>query len=379
MEAIEDLLNLTPDKKDTQNIALDPQNPRLLDLGLGRADVVPDENILDPELQESLQSDIEKIGIEDIKPKIRRFGYLPIDRVVVRRLDGTDDKYVVLEGNRRIAAIKSFQPNELAAMDDKIRESLQQIPVLIYEGNDPDIAWHIQGFRHITSVKNWGPYQQAKFLSLQLEKGDGTTITDVAKAAGIGRNIASRLVRSFHGFEQARETTDHGEDLQDNDFAYFREAIFHKLGSATSEWLEWDDNNRKFTHEDNLNKLVQLIKEKQGDPPLPRITRAIDLRDKFPYLLNTDSARELQQFIDGNISLDQAYEHAKSETDERQTIRDLSKVDYQFDRLEELHSIIQTLPIVKIKDTDWEQRFAKLLIDIRRTSESYAKWLKDSD
>lgn len=85
-------------------------------------------------------------------------------------------------------------------------------------------------------------------------------------------------IRSYYGFQQAKEDEDYGELLIPFDhFGFFSEIIFVK-SELRDKWLSWDDNERRFRNTENLNKFVSWIV--QG-----KITISPDTRDDLPKLL----------------------------------------------------------------------------------------------
>src|SRR5205823_8872202 len=76
-------------------------------------------------------------------------------------------RYVVLEGNRRVASVKTLldqlKKEELDA-SEAVKRSLEKLPTVVYYGDDEDIAWLVQGLRHISAIKRWDPIQQARFI-----------------------------------------------------------------------------------------------------------------------------------------------------------------------------------------------------------------------
>ena len=122
--------------------------------------------------QERAFESIRKHGLVELKNSILRNGFLPLDRIVVRELDGIRGKYVVIEGNRRLAALKWLRSDideGLVAEEgidpdsdylEKLAESTKEIEVLVYLGDDKnDIAWILQGIRHIGGIRDWEPAQ----------------------------------------------------------------------------------------------------------------------------------------------------------------------------------------------------------------------------
>ena len=87
-----------------EKIFLDANNPRFWEKSSTRN--IPDAKITENKIQLKVEEKISNYGIEDLRLNILRNGFLPLDRIVVRKLNNYDDNYVVIEGNRRIAALR---------------------------------------------------------------------------------------------------------------------------------------------------------------------------------------------------------------------------------------------------------------------------------
>ena len=112
-----------------QDLYLDPNNPRFVDL---HSEYVPDDRVPDPVVQETALSILNsRFGLDRLRLSISVNGYLPVDRIIVRDIGG--GKYVVLEGNRRIAAAKTIPQftESGVAVDEKVLTSVATIPVLV--------------------------------------------------------------------------------------------------------------------------------------------------------------------------------------------------------------------------------------------------------
>src|SRR3982750_1830158 len=98
---IKELLNLKRNKIGLARLYLDPNNPRF---GIDR--YLSDNRVVEDAVQQNAQKKIEEIGIEDLKLSVQRYGFAPTDPIVVRPLTNIQNKFVVLEGNRRVATLK---------------------------------------------------------------------------------------------------------------------------------------------------------------------------------------------------------------------------------------------------------------------------------
>lgn len=73
---------------------------------------------------------IRDYGVEKLRMNMEVNGYLPMDRIVVRKF--TKGKYLVLEGNRRICAAKLIGPIGIdgAQVSEEVLGSVREIPCL---------------------------------------------------------------------------------------------------------------------------------------------------------------------------------------------------------------------------------------------------------
>ena len=160
------------------NLFLDPNNPRFVS---PEWEYISEDNIMKPAIQDNFTGKlISGFGIEKLASNIKINGFLKIDRVVVKKINGTEDKYVVLEGNRRICASKmicDFAKTNSELPDDVV-DSVTNIECLEYIGTDPKAAWIFQGLRHISGITDWPPFNKAKLLVEQMASDD-LTLTQV--------------------------------------------------------------------------------------------------------------------------------------------------------------------------------------------------------
>ena len=255
---------LTPINLNVADIYLDPNNPRF----------VGDDwrTIHDDEIdKENIQSDTRKrmarfYNVEKLRMNMEVNGYLPIDRIIVRRFKL--DKYVVLEGNRRITAAKqilsSHQPG--SEVSKAVLQSLSSIPCLEYTGSDTEASWIFQGIRHITGIVGWSAYNKAKLLSERWDEDKGITLTEVGKQFGLSRYGAGQWIRGYRAFRQAKDESNYSREIDEKVYPYFQE-LFGRSNPPLREWLGWNENEYKFENELHLDEFLSWIypKEDPGD------------------------------------------------------------------------------------------------------------------
>ena len=166
---------LSPD-----DLLLDPNNPRLVESLDGSA-TYDDAAILAEQdrlkklfVERSRAAQDEFTDITDLFNSMIRIGYVGIDRIVVRELFG-QDKYLVIEGNRRVSTIKlirerakqnSLEETELKSYK-QVKDSFEKLDVLVLKTKglskqqiDERVSI-ILGLRHFGSVLDWKPLNRA--------------------------------------------------------------------------------------------------------------------------------------------------------------------------------------------------------------------------
>ena len=147
-------------------LVLDPNNPRFT---TRREDRVGQEHYLEQDLAGITLSKLfpekkDRYKIEELVNSIEHNGWLPVDYIFVRKLTGDDKRYVVLEGNRRVAAIREIMKDSGSA--GPLKASLQSIEVMevLDSGSAKDLErkiTYLLGVRHHGSLKRWTPFAEA--------------------------------------------------------------------------------------------------------------------------------------------------------------------------------------------------------------------------
>lgn len=100
-EIWDEFLKMGPTEAKLEQVYLDPNNPRV---EIPKKEPIPEARILEDEIQRDCLEKLKEVGLFDLIGSISNSGFSIVDRVVLRPLK--DEKYVVVEGNRRIAALK---------------------------------------------------------------------------------------------------------------------------------------------------------------------------------------------------------------------------------------------------------------------------------
>jgi hypothetical protein len=137
-------------------------------------------------------------------------GYLDLEPLFVVEEDG---EKIVVEGNRRVAAVKLLRDPALAksvgivvpAISKKTEASLETIHVIKLK--DREEARQLIGFKHINGTHKWDSYAKARFAAewYRAEEHNGTTLEDIARSLGDRHDTVQRLVQGILVLDQAVE------------------------------------------------------------------------------------------------------------------------------------------------------------------------------
>lgn len=143
-----------------EDLYLDPNNPRL-----GR------ENSKQQLSQGKILELMQDWELDELATSFIESGFWPQEAlIVVQEKIGAREQLVVVEGNRRLAALKllsrppatSKKWQELAKEAKRHPKLFTKIPYFVADSRD-DIASYL-GFRHVTGIKEWHPAEKARYF-----------------------------------------------------------------------------------------------------------------------------------------------------------------------------------------------------------------------
>jgi len=302
-------MKLIPKIVPIEHILLDPNNPRFYDTEAHKKVLYlryPEDVIQQNTIAKLLSN--KAFDVQQLKESIKSNGYVPLEKVVVRKYD--EKYYLVVEGNRRICAVKSIVNeflNGTVSLPDHIISSLENIEVLVLEreNNDENTTWDellIQGIRHISGTKEWGAYQKARFV-VSLKDDYSKDFTTISSSLGLGPRVTTRYYRTFKALKQMMDDETFGDNAHPNLFTHFEEMV---KSPSIQGWLGWDTNEYRFKNLANLEVMYGLISERtdeNGEEVEPRLPAHRDIRSFSKVLIN-DKANS--QFFSGLATVDQA-------------------------------------------------------------------------
>lgn len=292
------------------SLLLDPNNFRYQDeSGFVTAD---ERRFHEESVQDRAFRRLRREGLADLKRSILTNGFLPIERLVVRPYDASPDKYVVVEGNRRLAALRWIQEDHDAGVEisPHLLSVLNAVPVVMMpSGEDESLYLSIMGIRHVGGIRQWGGYQRAKLIT-ELRDRHGLEAGEVAERLGLSTQEVNRRYRAFKALGQMQTNPEYGEHSDPAMYALFHEAIAIPI---VRQWLGWNEAISQFENEEELNQFYELIAPSESeDRPTrpPKLTSFGQVR-QLRIILNVPEARRV--LLNPDRDFDEALGIAKAE------------------------------------------------------------------
>ncbi len=305
-----------PTKVPVDCLQLDLHNPRLTRL--------PKEHSEKSIIAELYRS----ADLDELLQSMSSNGYLDIEPLVVMQAEA-NEHLVVLEGNRRLAAICLLTKPDLVSrirMDENLRLTVPEISddlrskfenVTVYRVPDRETARPLLGFKHINGPHKWNAYAKARFAA-EWHRTSMVGLTKIASSIGDRHDTIKRMVSGIYVLDQAAE-----EELFDVEDRYYKKFNFSHLYTALPRsqyreylglqdgWAQSDPSpnpipSKKTTE---LREVLRWIYGSKMDDEHPVIKRQNpDIKRLGEVLANPESVHELQVTRD----LDRAHRATES-------------------------------------------------------------------
>ncbi|MEI8047158.1 MAG: hypothetical protein WCI92_07250 [Bacteroidota bacterium] len=288
------------------DLKLDLQNPRLPKSKQGKDEKTVIEYLL-------LEA-----ATEELMLAIAENGFFAGELLLVVGDNNEPGKYIVVEGNRRLTAVKLLSDPKIASVKKiSVLEIYQnakfhpdKVPCLVFEKKDEILKY--LGFRHITGIKSWRLLEKARYLSEMRQRDFGgihfiKSCSEIAKMIGSRSDYVKRLIIGYKLYEVVEDEKFYQIDnLNDTKFFlnYFTDSlnkdnIRNFLGINLNSENPLDELNKT-----NLRKLTHWWFEKtNGQSRVLGDSEGLKLLDtviKFKHALDA--------FDTGGVSIYEAYE-----------------------------------------------------------------------
>lgn len=286
-------MNLKETTVAIDSLLLDPNNYRFRDdPGFVAAS---ESRFHEKSVQDKAAKRLRDEGLKDLKESIVTNGFLPVERIVVRPYPTDSSRYIVLEGNRRLAALRWVQEDHESGVEIRqdVLDTMKQVPVVVVpEDADPSFYESLMGIRHVSGIRQWGGYQSAKLVA-KLRDSFGLEASEVGPRLGMSSHEVNRRYRAIKALEQMENDDDYGDQARPTMYPLFHEAV---TWQAIKEWLDWSDSEWRFKNADQLNVFYDMITPTEQDderPRPPKLDKREDVRDLKQILPHQDAKRIL--------------------------------------------------------------------------------------
>ena len=328
-----------------KQLLLDPNNFRL-DYQITEEEITEDKFI---DSQEETLLKLEDENIEEIRQSILDNGFIEIDRIVVKKSSLSNNNlpyYIVVEGNRRTAALKTIYDEYSKGKTDvspELEDQFEAINVCLINSDDDEkvltLSASLMGIRHVSGPKKWKGVQAAKLINRLKEYGKN--FQEIGNLLGIDKDDAERRYEGFLAFCQMKNDPIFGDKCNYNHYALLLEFIPNK---NSKRWLRWD--GVKFNNEVNRKVLYTHLTKEQGKKR-PEINNTTEARNFNRYLAISEYSAQLET---GKVLMSELPDLPKDNA---------SKISY----LTKFHSFLQKLEQEVIQ----EEELNTLLIEISET------------
>lgn len=291
-----------------EDLKLDYNNPRI-------PKSIRDSNPSEEKLIEYMLLDASLI---ELMLAIGENGYFPGEQLLVVK---DDVKYRVIEGNRRLTAVKLLNNPVLATVQkSKIKrviaettERPKNIPCLEFK-TEEEIHKYL-GFRHITGIKEWGLLEKARYLyslkeSLFETNPLNQTSREIAKMIGSRMDYVRRLLVGYQVFLVIEDSAFYKiRDLNDTTF-YFNYIVdsLSRVHIRNFIGINFEiENPIENLSENNLKKWTHWLFEKNDQGKTRLIGNSSDLND-LNLILKKENEEALIAFDKIGYSLQKAKE-----------------------------------------------------------------------
>lgn len=201
-----------------------------------------------------------------------------MERIIVTPYPSKAGSYVVVEGNRRVAALKSILKESAEGVIQLSKNqiaSFSKIPCAILSSKGKDLRHAervIMGIRHIAGPKEWGAYQQALLVS-ELKDEEGLEFKDIGGMLGVSSVEAARRYKAVSALKCMEDDELYGAKSEPN---FYR--LFHEMVSSPDVRLRfgWSHEENTFTDIERARQFFQLITSDGKNEP--KLTTFGDVR-----------------------------------------------------------------------------------------------------
>lgn len=269
-------------------------------------------------------------SLEDLMSAISENGFFPGEPLVAIPCSTNKGKYIVIEGNRRLSAVKLLNDISLlnkpsARMTSIVNNTTippTSLPVVVRDSRE-DVLPYL-GFRHISGVKQWEPLAKARYIKQLFDTTSPKLAPtdryyEVAKIIGSKRDFIKRNLDAYAIYNIIEENDFFGIDEVKEDLVKFsvlstaladeKVGGFIDLGQSGSPDPIVDNKKINVTH---LRELTEWMFKDQGGDKGTVLGESRNIK----YLSQVLNNHKAVTVLRSGATLDYAYRLTKGVTED---------------------------------------------------------------
>ena len=252
------------------------------------------------------------IHIKDLLESFKGNGYLKIDNVIVRQIEGKN-AYLVVEGNRRVATLKVLEGLYEDGLDiGRLNPGIfQKMDVVLYHVDDREYEI-LMGLRHVSGIKEWGDYEQSELIS-NLARKHKMSPKDISESLGLTVQMVKKRLNTYYALEIFRNDPDVGEYFVPNKLS----SIFYEMMGKVEirdQWLGWNGELNAFLNKVNMKRLFSWLvpyEKDNGEVLDPIITKRDDIRTLARFIMDEEALDKLEDSRSVGVALEESQVYSK--------------------------------------------------------------------
>ena len=292
-----------PQLEKVLNLLFDHNNPRLA--GMCISDQTTDEELI--------QVLWDAMDVRELIMSIQASGFFHHEFLIVEK-----DTRIVLDGNRRLAAVRLLLEPELLQeptghipeLKPSARKVLETVPVVF---GTRESMWQYLSFKHVNGPAKWSSYAKSCYIAT-VHRDYGVSLQDIARQIGDTNRTVQRLFQGLMIKEQAEETKMFDFDDRWNNHFSFSHLYTGITYQGISDFLGLepeDEEKERPVPQDKIPELGELFgwlygSKKENLPPI--------VQSQNPHLLQLDrilAHPEARETLRARRSLDLALETSR--------------------------------------------------------------------
>lgn len=209
----------------------------------------------------TLESLEQSYQLDELKQSILTNGYVPMERIIIVPYPRKSGSFLVVEGNRRVASLKSILKEEregVTVLSAAQKKAFSRIPCAVLKSSGDSLKHAervIMGIRHIAGPRQWGAYQQALLVS-ELKDEERLEFQDIGEMLGISSVEAARRYRAIGALKFMEQDELFSKKAEP---AFYR--LFHELISLPEvrNRFGWSGEKNCFSDLDKARQFFELI------------------------------------------------------------------------------------------------------------------------